>query len=479
MKINKWISATYIVFATISCVIGCLMLQPQGSAFFLRHMATVGVGVGAAILIWCLGLETVLSWSGRVVALIVGLSCLAILLEKTHGCNAILYIGDAPIFTPGYFLLPAYVMTLAYLRRINGDIGLVLLATIACVAIPLFTLHTSVFRIVLAMACVLVPLCMAQRRWTACAIICGVVLCITLAPMLYGDQGLECYRDWWRVDYYRQALRDTPWFGPYAGMLPFKPFGGPWDDPVAHAFFTLGRWVIPIITGISVLLFAAMIVALCQTRFDATRKIIIVGSGVALLFPMFGCWERLFWPWRLGFFSAPFLSAGGSSMVASFVLLGLSIAALNGDRVDGRNSAPMSKAIEQMMDVLLVGVAATGILVILYQNYHSRTARIERMLPKAEDGFSYDRQGAVETPGGSIWVPYRKGGGFGEPRIVTGIHECRHGLAVSRRNVPMEPPLVKAKCRQLDSGDIAIDCIDLFKREFTITMKADGGYNHE
>ena len=48
MKINKWISAAYIVFATISCVIGCLMLQPQGSAFFLRHMATVGVGVGAA-----------------------------------------------------------------------------------------------------------------------------------------------------------------------------------------------------------------------------------------------------------------------------------------------------------------------------------------------------------------------------------------------------------------------------------------------
>lgn len=470
MKLNKILSAVFMLFAVVCCTISSLMLYQFGTECFMRHIATISIGVGVAVLITWIGWKSVLTCSGSAVMLILGLSSLALLLESSHGCNAVLYIGDTPVITPGFFLIPAYIITMGYLRRIDCDLWMALVSTFACVIIPLFTLHSGVFRTIMVLACVLVPLTLTRQRWIGGLAVWGVAALFFLEPILVGNRGMDFLFDWERILCYSDALRSTPLWGAYAGTRVFKPLGGTYEDPVAVAFCSLGRWVIPVLIAILSLLVAAVIAVAWQKKIDWPRKILVIGSGIGMAFPMFACISRLYRPFRLGIYSAPFLSVGGASMVASFALLGLILAALNTEWRGARNAIVVSTHMERVLATLFVGFVLAGVCVVVYQDYNSQPSRIERMIPVAEEGFSYDRRGAVEMSDGSVWMPYRKVAGFGEPRVVRSIHNVRNGIVLSRHDITDDPPIVKARCRKLENGGVAVDCTDLFKREYTLTL---------
>jgi len=478
MKVNKILSWVFMLFAAACCTISCLMIyQTAGTECFVRHLATVSIGIGVAVLIVWIGWKSVLSCSGSAISLVCGLASIALLLESSHGCNAVLYVGDKPVITPGYFMVPAYIITMGYLRRINGDLWMALIATAICTLIPLFTLHSGIYRVMLVLACVLVPFAPTKQRWVGCAVVWGVATCMTLEPLFMG-RGTDSFFDWWRVLYYAEALRWTPFVGSYIGPRNFNPLGGLYEDPISVAVCTFGRWVVPMLIAVAVALLVAIIIVVFQKKLDWPRKIVVVGAGVGLIFPLAACIERMYWPLRLGYFSAPFLSVGGSSMVASFMLLGLALAALNEEWRGTNNVLVASKRIEQVIGVLLVGVAIAGISVIVYQDYNSQSSRIERMLPKTANGFAYDRSGATELLDGSVWIPYRKIAGFGEPRVVESIHRVCNGIVLEKRAIPSEPPVVRASCRQMGSG-IVVDCTDLYKREYSFNITEKEEVNHE
>ena len=468
MKTEKFAAISFLIFAMVSCIISCLMLSHED--WFLRHIATIGIGVGVMLLIAWAGHEFVLASSGSTIAIAVCLACLGLLLESPNGCNAILYIGERPIVTPGFFIAPAFVIAMAYLWQIKDNFWMVIIAAFACMLIPAVTLHAGVSKLMMALVCALVPLAVTKQRRRLCIILFGFIVAILLVRVFVCGKGAEHLFDDWRVEYYAEAIRRTPWFGAYSGARTFKPFGGPWEDPVTHALLTLGRFVIPaLIVALSLLTAASA--SIMFKKMDSARKIIVCGAALSFAIPLVGSVARLYFPLRIGRWSVPFLSPGGSSMVASFALLGLALTALDGEvRGLAKRTGILGRQIGRVVGVTLVGLTVVSVGVIVYQDYHSRLARIERAIPKTDGKFSYDIRGAVEMSDGTIWLPCREIKGIGEPSVVVSVNRCRNGVVIQRHKMPTEPPIVRTACRLVGGNGVAADCTDLFKREYTLTV---------
>ena len=285
---------------------------------------------------------------------------------------------------------------------------MVIIAAFACMLIPAVTLHAGVSKLMMALVCALVPLAVTKQRRRLCIILFGFIVAILLVRIFVCGRGAEHLFDDWRVEYYAEAIRRTPWFGAYSGARTFKPFGGPWEDPVTHALLTLGRFVIPaLIVALSLLTAASA--SIMFKKMDSARKIIVCGAALSFAIPLIGSVARLYFPLRIGRWSVPFLSPGGSSMVASFALLGLALTALDGEvRGLAKRTGILGRQIGRVVGVTLVGLTVVSVGVIVYQDYHSRLARIERAIPKTDGRFSYDIRGAVEMSDGTIWLPCRE-----------------------------------------------------------------------
>ena len=479
MARNVKLLAATTALAVLCCFISLITVHAAAPSLLQSHVVSLVAGVVTLVVMVKMG-PARLSLAGLLMSLCVAVLCMCCFIEESDfGYNQKIVMYGWQILEPAFFVSPALILLFAWARRNHQGTIFFVAATIMALLLVAFMPRLSEATVILVLAAALYGFVVRINRHKT--IRCLIAAAFALSPFVAREIQMRMSgRSWFGpdsliglyVDCLFYMVSNAAWFGASASRLPVTPPGHLVGNGLGYASYYCGNWTLVFLVVAWTLLAICLVIAARRAR-TGTQRILAVGGAISLITQMvLGILHFVLLIPRHSTF-LPFVSANGSYTVACFAMLGIVLSTLRDDLTITETTKRRHRFDACVCGAILVATASAGTMLYIHKMSLPQT-QIARMLPESAPGFSFDAKNGVLSSD-VVYVPVKKITGMGEPSIVIALAAFHDGEQISIEDLSHEPPIIAARCRIRPDGSIALDCRDLYEKEFTLVFKPSVG----